>query len=194
MNRTIAAIALLIPLAAPACDSPTAPDAASDHELAAGWFPTSTILSANVRGIIDPEIHPSSAYGTIQLRLTDRGDGTYRADWYGRFSNPAMERFTAGHIGIDPDIMPTSSSPGAAVARLFGGASLRCDVAVDSRGLYDTQIIPATVARAMLRYPERYEARLTSSTLTGGAVAGRLALATNLSFPATIVSGGVGCY
>ncbi|MCI0433335.1 MAG: hypothetical protein L0271_06775 [Gemmatimonadetes bacterium] len=188
---------LAIPaLALAACDSPTSPDAEAGLEFHAALVASVYYFNADVQGIINPDLAPSPATGRVQLELTDLRDGTYRAEWVGSISNPARETFTAGQIGIiNPEIRPTSPAPGASLARLFSNASLSCSsLVLDSRGVIDPEVLPATVVSDMLRNPGRYEARLTTSVLTGGAIAAALyRTSTPASAPAKPVSGGVGC-
>ena len=185
MHRThllvLASAAVLV-----ACEVPTIISAPAEFAPAADVSPSPQVhvLNTQLRGIINPDIEPSAAYGHVQIKLRDNGDETYSVEWSGRIFNPAGESFTAGLVGIiDPDIEPPPPGTGdedppiidASFLTFFrlGTDAVSCGVIdFDSSGIIDPEILPAEIALNMIINPEIHEARLLSVEHSTGAVAG----------------------
>lgn len=175
MTRVRTAVLGLATIAVIGCD--VEPPAAPDLALVADVSPSPRIfvLNAQLRGIINPDIEPSEAWGHVQLKLTENADGTFAARWRGRIFNPSAEVFIRGTAGIiDPDIDPILT-----FFRL-GTDGVSCDIIdFDSQGITDEEHIPAEFALAMIINPDLHEARIEGD----GVVAGTFGLVD----PATLV-------
>lgn len=167
------------------CDGPW--DRATAPELPAADVspsPQVHVLNTQLRGIINPDIAPSPAYGHVHIKLTDNGDDTYSVGWSGRIFNPAGETFTSGIVGIiDPDIEPPPAGgeedPPILVATpvltffRLGTDGVSCGVIdFDSQGIIDPQILPAEVALRVIINPEIHVASFVTTQHATGAIAG----------------------
>jgi len=187
MHRThllvLASAAVLV-----ACEVPTIISAPAEFAPAADVSPSPQVhvLNTQLRGIINPDIEPSSAYGHVQIRLRDNGDETFTVEWQGRIFNPSGESFSAGIVGIiDPDIEPPPpgagdgdggilvGTPVLTFFRLGAGDFVSCGVIdFDSQGIIDPEILPAEFALNMIINPEIHEARFLTVEHAAGAISG----------------------
>ncbi len=144
--------------------------------------PAVYVLNTQLRGIIDPDITPTPAWGHVQLKLTDDDEEGYRVEWKGKIFNPKNEVFTSAVI-INPDIIPTSAHGdgdppiviGRVVYRLFNTSTQSCGILLlDSQGITDEEHMPADIAQAMIINPEIHQLIVVSSS--GGVMAGRFGL------------------
>lgn len=126
------------------------------------------VLNTQLRGIINPDIEPSTATGHIQLKLRENEDGSFGVEWQGRIFNRGGERFfraTVGMAGGEVDPILT-------LFRL-GGDGIACDVIdLDAQGEEDVASLPADIALALILNPEIYEARIESLERPDGAIVG----------------------
>jgi len=175
------------------CDAPgpVAPPANPAPATDVSPSPQVHVLNTQLRGIINPDIEPSAAYGHVQIKLRDNGDDTFTVEWSGRIFNPGGEAFAAGLVGIiDPDIEPPPeeggdgdgdiviTTPVLTFFRLGAGDLVSCGIIdFDSSGIIDPEILPAEVALNMIINPEIHEARFITSERMEGAIAGRFGAA-----------------
>lgn len=131
------------------------------------------VFNTQLRGIIDPDIQPTGAWGHVQLKLTEAGDGTWVAEWKGRLYNPDGHQFTAGFV-IDLDADgggdPGDPSDGggiildSAILDLFTDASASCGIIdFESQAITDEEHMPADVAQRMIIDPEIFGVVLVST-------------------------------
>jgi hypothetical protein len=161
-------------------DGPAAPfDAVPSADVTPA--PRVYVLNAQIRGIVDPEIEPSAAYGHVQFKLTDNGDATFAVEWKGRIFNPAGEAFVSGVVGIIyPDILPPPggevplpSPPFLTLFRFAASDAVSCGVVdVDSDGIINPDVVPAAIAESWIINPEIHEIRLASVERPDGSIAG----------------------
>lgn len=179
--RTLVLAGTLLPLAcnAPAT-GPGAPSEAPDEpSLSVSGATLAAVLNTQLRGIVDPEIEPSQAYGHVQLKLFDLGDGTFQVEWSGKIFNPARETFTAGYVGImDPDIEPEPGSEDppivlTALFTFFHDLQIDCSTIVfDSDALATPQLLSSDIANAMITDEEHHEVDLLSEAHPFGSIRG----------------------
>lgn len=157
MNRTRIGLTLAIAGLAIACsEPPVGPPAADAFEPAAVLTPGVHVLNTQLRGIINPDIEPSPAWGHIQIKLTDDGADGYRVEWKGRIFNPDAETLISGGIvygGPDATLIPGTPI----VFSLFRDSSESCDILnFDSQAITDEEHMPADIAQAMMLDPDLF--------------------------------------
>jgi hypothetical protein len=178
MNRTATrlttlAVALAIGCSEQATD-PLTTEKLEDETISQGVY----VLNTQLRGIIDPDIQPTPAWGHVQIKLTDDGEAGYRIEWKGKLFNPESEVFSSAFI-INPDIIggPGDGEPTGSgfVFTLFRGASESCGILLfDSQGITDAEHIPVEAALNMIIDPEIHEVVLVSTE--GSFVVGRFGI------------------
>ncbi len=168
--------ALLLAALATGCIEPTSDPLSPDLPLvgAAEASPRVYVLNTQLRGIIDPEIEPSPAWGHVRIKLTDDGAEGYAVKWSGKLFNPERSTFNSGFI-IDPDIMPDGDEVdgledhdivigGELVFTFFRDSGSSCDIlSFDSQGITDEEHIPADVAQRMIAGPDLFRAVLLAT-------------------------------
>jgi hypothetical protein len=138
-----------------------------------------------MRGLVSENGEASSAYGHVQVKLTDSADGTFAVEWKGRIFNPGGESFAAGWVGIiNPDIEPPPpgeddggvilpATPLLTFFRFGSGDAVSCGVIdFDSQGITDEEHMPADLAQTWIINPEIHEARFLTLERLDGAIAG----------------------
>lgn len=133
------------------------------------------VLNTQLRGIIDPDIAPSAAYGHLQVKLTDNGDDTFSVEWKGRIFNPGGEAFASGVVGI---IVPLPQPPFLTLFRFASSDAVSCGVIdFDSDGIIDPEILPAAIANSWITNPDIHEARFSTVDRPDGAIVGNFGVA-----------------
>lgn len=126
------------------------------------------VLNTQLRGIIHPEITPSPAWGHVQVKLTDRGDGTFGVAWKGKLFNPNREIF-AGAFIIDQDhigggtVGDGGTITSGLVFKFFERASASCGIVnFNSQAITDEEHMPADIAMNMIANPELFQVLMTT--------------------------------
>jgi hypothetical protein len=185
MARLFAIFVSLVLFPVLGCDTPATPDPAPAPP-ALSTSPQVHVLNTQLRGVAPPDdgVTASAAYGHVQVKLTDNGDGTFAVQWKGRIFNPGGESFASGWVGIiDPDIQPPPDGEDGGVIlpatrlltffRLGGGDAVSCGVIdFDSQGIINPEILPAELAQTWIINPDIHEARFLTLERLEGAVAG----------------------
>ena len=161
---------LAIAVLAFGCDTPSEGPASPDGlDPAMNTSPAVHVLNTQLRGITNPEIEPTGAWGHVQIKLT-ADNGGYLVEWRGRIFNPDGETFAQADIFYGgPDATPV---PGAGpLFSLFRNASQSCDIlSFSSQGITDEEHLPADIGDAMIVDPDHYLVRVmsTDDALLGG--------------------------
>lgn len=162
---------LAIAVLAFGCDTPSEGPAAPDGlGPAMNASPAVHVLNTQLRGIINPDIEITGAWGHVQIKLTAENGG-YLVEWRGKIFNPDGETFAHADIFYGgPDATPV---PGVGpLFSLFRNASQSCDIlSFGSQGIINPAILPADVGDAMIINPEQYVVRVmsTDDAVLGGA-------------------------
>jgi hypothetical protein len=129
------------------------------------------VLNTQLRGIIDPEIMPTDAWGHLQVKLTEADDGTWVPEWNGRLYNPESQEFITGLVveldGEGGDSVPFEGGEilvGSVVLDLFRGASASCGIIdFESQAITDEEHMPADTAQRMMIDPDLFGVLLLST-------------------------------
>ncbi|HEX9564155.1 MAG TPA: hypothetical protein VF981_09295 [Gemmatimonadaceae bacterium] len=175
MTRTpaIAIVALLGVGCTTVTDTITAPPAPAPSSTV-DPSPRVYVLNTQFRGVINPEIVPSSAYGHIQLKLTDAGDGTYTVEWVGKIFNPNRETFLTAEIHDVGLTLPGDGGPPPLLDlfNLTATGGVDCSIIdFDSYGVTDEENLPSPDALALISSPSEYVV-IFSTQVNSLAVAG----------------------
>jgi hypothetical protein len=169
------------PLAFGCADLPTMPAASDATRPALDVTPNVYVLNTQLRGIINPDIAPSPAWGHVQVKLSYDGAAGYRVEWKGRLFNPDNETYAAVTLFYGgPDALPV---PGIApIFTFFDGTSQSCGIlSFGSQAITDEEHLPADVAQSVLLNPNLFGVVVESPD--GPRVAGKFSLAS----PGTLV-------
>lgn len=183
MKRTATTLSaiLIAGLAAGCSEATTDPLVDEEFGVWAAVSPGVYVLNTQLRGIINPDIEPSpTAWGHVQVKLTDNGDDTFGIQWKGRLFNPNEETFSGAFI-IEPDInpgpFPNDGPPvgaGELVFTFFRGSIAACEVLVFESQGGAGDLLPSDVAMNMILNPDIHEVLLFSTE--GSVVSGRFGL------------------
>ena len=172
---------LLAGLALGACAAPTEPTLAPSRTVIDTGVRTYT-LHTQLRGIIDPDITPTPAWGHLHLALTSAGPSGYLAEWRGRLFNPDGETFSGGFI-INPDIAPdpidgddegSGTVSATALLTLFRGSVETCEVLILESSDAAPVNLTTEAVHALLGAPSGY--RVIAISDRGGVVEGTLGI------------------
>jgi hypothetical protein len=139
-------------------------------------------LNTQLRGIINPDILPTGAWGHLQIKLTEAADGTWVPEWKGRLYNPDGHQFVSGLIVMLEEGDSGGSGTigdggeivvvGSIVLDLFRGASASCGIIdLETPELSADDHLPADIGARMIIDPEIHEVLLLSTD--GSLVAGQ---------------------
>ena len=180
----------LVPIAVvlASCGLPDAAGTPTDLDMSADVSPSPRVfvLNTQLRGIINPDITPSAAYGHLQVKLTDNGDDTFSVEWKGRIFNPAAESFITGVvslIGVNDEVPPGGETPFTlapvlTMFRFISSDAVSCGIIdFDSDGIINPDVIPAAIAENWIINPEIHEARFSTLEHEEGAVLGTFGIA-----------------
>lgn len=181
MSRTGAGFAVLAiaGLAIGCSEQTTDPLTIDEFSPAADLSPGVHLLNTQLRGIIDPAIQPTPAWGHIQIKLTEDGENGFLIEWKGKLFNPANEVFSSAYI-INPAIIiiePGDGEPtvSGSLFTLFRGSDQSCGILLfGSQGITDEEHIPFEQGMDMITNPGIHEVLLVSED--GTAVSGRFGL------------------
>jgi len=175
--------AAVIPVA---CDAPANVSSPPDFAPSADISPSPMVhvLNTQLRAVTPADgSTASAAYGHLQVKLQDNGDGTFTVDWKGRIFNPAREAITSGQVGIiNPEVepppvgggeIPLTPPPVFTFFRFAATDAVDCSVIdFDSQGIVNPEVMPAAIANNWIVNPDVHEARFMSVERMAGAVAG----------------------